>query len=732
VGSSARVKVSQVGKVRLLTLSHPPVNAMSHALRVGLMEALEDAERNRFVGAVVITGEGGQFVGGADIREFRQGRKAPFLREVTQRLAEFPKPVAVAVEGAALGGGLEIALAAQHRVAGPQAEFALPEVTLGLLPGAGGTQRITHLLGVDRALDLMLSGRKMKAAEALGCGLIQTLSADPVGEALHWAREATEADPNTQALPQRSASTSPTGPMLGRELEHPPALGPQAGSSSGPEAPGMAAIDAARARLARGPRGLFSPGKIIEAVEAALRLPLNDGLALESELFEACLASPQRAALVHAFFAERRAAKARPKATAAALQHIGVVGGGTMGAGIAVALLDAGLNLTLIERDAASIAAGRERIEGVWQGQLAKGKLSEAALAEQRSRLNTCTDYASLETADLVIEAVFEDPAAKAAVLTQLDAHCRHDAVLATNTSYLDVAQLAQATARPQRVLGLHFFSPAHVMKLLEVVAHPGTSPEALATGWALAKRLRKVGVAVQVKEGSTEGFIGNRLLHSYRRAMEYVLEDGASPHEIDSALRELGLPMGPFQMMDLAGGDIAWATRQRRAATRAPQERYVRIADALCERGWLGQKTGRGWYRYTDEAGQPSRQGLPCPEVQALIEQARREAGITPRPFSAQEIQRRYLAAMVNEAAKALGEGVARCPSDIDLVMMHGYGFPRHVGGPLHWADQVGLAQVLSWLNDWAEEDAWFWQPAPLLQELAASGRRFDSLNPD
>ena len=319
---------------------------------------------------------------------------------------------------------------------------------------------------------------------------------------------------------------------------------------------------------------------------------------------------------MYAFFAERRAAKARPQATPGPVQHIGVVGGGTMGAGIAVAVLEAGLKLTLIERDAASLAAGLGRIEAIWQGQLAKGKLSEAALAERQARLHTTTDYASLTHADVVIEAVFEDPAAKAAVLAQLDAHCRPDAVLATNTSYLDVSSLAQATLRPQRVLGLHFFSPAHVMKLLEVVAHPATAPEALAAGWALCKRLGKVGVGVQVKEGVAEGFIGNRLLHSYRRAMEYVLEDGASPQEIDTALRDLGLPMGPFQMMDLAGGDIAWATRKRRAATRAPQERYVRIADALCERRWFGQKTGRGWYRYTDHTGQPARQGLPCPEV--------------------------------------------------------------------------------------------------------------------
>lgn len=708
----ARVAVSQVGPVCVLTLSNPPVNAMGHALREALLQALNDAERNPWVSAVVITGEGAQFVGGADIREFRQGRKPPFLREITQRIAEFQKPVAVALQGPALGGGLEIALAAQHRVAGPLAEFALPEVTLGLLPGAGGTQRITHLLGAERALDLMLSGRKMTPAEALSCGLIHSLSAAPLGEALTWARAAAEA-----AGPESRSSPSPSS-----------------GSASGtePDLPGMAAIAAARAKLARGPRGLFAPGKIIEAVEAALRLPLIDGLAREAELFDACLASPERQALVHAFFAERRAAKARPQATPGPVQHIGVVGGGTMGAGIAVAVLDAGLKLTLIERDAASLAAGGGRIEAIWQGQLAKGKLSETDVIERQARLHTTTDYASLAPADVVIEAVFEDPAAKAAVLAQLDAHCHPDAVLATNTSYLDVSSLAQATVRPQRVLGLHFFSPAHVMKLLEVVAHPGTAPEALATGWALCKRLGKAGVGVQVKEGVADGFIGNRLLHSYRRAMEYVLEDGASPQEIDTALRELGLPMGPFQMMDLAGSDIAWATRKRRAATRAPQERYVRIADALCERGWFGQKTGRGWYRYTDGAGEPARQGLPCPEVRALIEQARCEAGITPRPFSAQEIQHRYLAALVNEAAKALGEGVARCPSDIDLVMMHGYGFPRHLGGPLHWADQLGLAQVLSWVTAWAEEDAWFWQPAPLLRELAVSGRSFDSLNLD
>jgi 3-hydroxyacyl-CoA dehydrogenase len=459
-------------------------------------------------------------------------------------------------------------------------------------------------------------------------------------------------------------------------------------------------------------------------VQDALDLPLADGLKTERERFNACLSSPQRAGLIHAFFAERETAKV-PEArrgTARPVQHVGVIGGGTMGAGIAVSLLDAGLHVTLIERDQAALDAGQGRVRKVYEGQVAKAKLSDQGLADKLSRLSLSTAYEALAQADLVIEAVFEDLAVKQAVFAQAQAVCKPGAVLATNTSYLDIDAIAASTTRPQDVIGLHFFSPAHIMKLLEIVVPKQVSPDVVATAFELAKQLKKV----PVRAGVCDGFIGNRILAVYRTAADHMLEDGASPYDIDRMVRAFGFPMGPYEMSDLAGGDIGWATRKRRAATRDPKARYVQIADRLCERGWFGQKTGRGWYVY--EAG--SRQGQEDPEVLAIVDAERQRAGITPRTFTADELQRRYLAAMVNEAAKVVAEGIALRPLDVDVTLLYGYGFPRHKGGPLHHADQIGLPQVLADIQAFAQQDPLFWQPAPLLVKLVAEGRHFASLN--
>ena len=436
---------------------------------------------------------------------------------------------------------------------------------------------------------------------------------------------------------------------------------------------------------------------------------------------------PADTALAHLQRAEQAAAdtpearQGRPRTVAS----VGVVGGGTMGAGIAVALLDAGLPVVMVERDDHAVALGRSRVEKVYDGHVAKGRLTPEGKAAVMARLQGSTDYAAFKDVDLIIEAVFEDMAVKHAVFAELDRHCKPDAVLATNTSYLDIDAIAQATSRPQDVIGLHFFSPAHIMKLLEIVVPAQVSADVVATAFALASKLKKVAV----RAGVCDGFIGNRILAVYRTAADHLMEDGASPYEIDAMVRAFGFPMGPYEMSDLAGGDIGWATRKRRSATRdpkAPPARYVHIADRLCERGWFGQKTGRGWYRY--EAG--SRSGQPDPEVEAIVTEERVKAGVTPRRFTVDEMQRRYVAAMVNESAKVVEEGIALRPLDVDVTLVHGYGFPRWRGGPMKHADTVGLGSILADIHAFAEADPLFWQPSALLVKLVAEGRTFDSLN--
>jgi len=439
---------------------------------------------------------------------------------------------------------------------------------------------------------------------------------------------------------------------------------------------------------------------------------------------EASMDSPPDEGLAHALFAEREAARI-PEASAAAprsVASIAVIGGGTMGAGIAVSALDAGLQVTMVERDAESIARGQKNVEKVYDGLIAKGRMTAEAKAAVMARYTPSTSYDAIRGADLVIEAVFEDIEVKKAVFRELDRVCRPGAVLATNTSYLDIDAIAAATARAQDVIGLHFFSPANIMKLLEIVVPARVGPDVVATAFALARRMKKIPVRARV----CDGFIGNRILAVYKQAADYMMEDGASPYEIDEAVRAFGYPMGPFQVTDLAGGDIGWATRKRRAATRDPKARYVEVADRICERGWFGQKTGRGFYLYP----QGTRVGQPDPEVLAIVDAERARKGITPRRFTPEDILRRYMAAMVNEGARVVEEGIALRPLDVDATFLSGYGFPRHRGGPMKYADMVGLPRVLADLRAFAREDPLFWQPAPLLERLVAEGRNFDSLN--
>ncbi|MFM0214235.1 3-hydroxyacyl-CoA dehydrogenase NAD-binding domain-containing protein [Paraburkholderia caledonica] len=688
------------GKVLLVTIDHAPVNALSADVRRGLLAAIEAADSDPSVQAVLIVGAGRNFIAGADIREFGKPPVPPSLPDVCNRIEACTKPVVAAIHGAALGGGLEVALAAHYRIAVDGAKLGLPEVQLGLLPGAGGTQRTPRLIGAQAALDLMLSGRHANAQEALVLGLVDRLgsSDDILAEGLAYVHELL-------------AGHAPV-----RRTRDATALNDRAAS--------LAVVATARAETANKSRGLFSPLKIVDAVKAAIAQPFEDGLRRERQLFLECLDSPQRAGLVHAFFAEREVLKApetrdtKPRA----LNAIGVVGGGTMGAGIAVAVLDAGLPVTMIERDEASLARGRAHIEKVYDGLIAKGRMSAEKKAQLMARWTGSTSYDALANADLVIEAVFEDLSVKQAVFAELDRVCKPGAVLATNTSYLDIDAIAASISRPADVIGLHFFSPANIMKLLEVVVPKAVSADVVATAFELAKKLRKT----PVRAGVCDGFIGNRILAVYRSAADAMMEDGASPYQIDAAVRAFGFPMGPFQVVDLAGGDIGWAARKRRAATRIPAARYVQIADRLCERGWFGQKTGRGFYLYPEG----SRSGQPDPEVEAIIDAERVRAGITPREFSDDEIIRRYMAAMINEGANVVHERIALRPLDVDVTFLYGYGFPRYRGGPMKYADMVGLPRILADIREFAKEDPLFWRASPLLIDLVERGADFASLN--
>ncbi len=686
--------------VAVLTISHPPVNALSFSVRSGLLEAVERADADPTVRSVLIRAAGRTFPAGADVREFGKPRAKPILSTVVARIETLSKPVVAAVHGTALGGGFEIALGAHYRLAARSARFGLPEVGLGVLPGGGGTQRVPRLVGAGPALDLMLSGKPISAEKARELGLVDVLvDGDLEAEGLVFARNLAEkGDPPRPTRDRREGFADP--------------------------AAYQAEITARRAKVAGSP--IEAPRKIVDCVEAAMLLPFEAGIAMERAAFDDCENSDGARALRHAFFAERRAAKV-PELEGASLREvntIGVVGAGTMGTGIAVVCLDAGIPVTLVERDDAGLIRGVERIDAIYERSVAKGRIDAATRDARMGLLTGTTRMEDLDAVDLVIEAVFEEVSVKEAVFAQLDQVMKPGAILATNTSYLDINALAATISRPQDVVGYHFFSPANIMKLLEIVVADKTDPDVVATGFALARKLRKV----PVRAGVTDGFIGNRILAAYRLAADFMLEDGATPAQIDAAMRDYGFPVGPYQVLDIAGLDISWARRKRLAATRNPAHRYVAIGDHLCERGWLGQKTGRGYYLY--EAG--SRVGTEDPEVLEIIAKERAAKGISPRDFSAEEIQARCLGAMANEGARLLEEGVALRPSDIDVVLLFGYGFPRWRGGPMMAADLRGLVTVESELKSWIKEAPEFWTPAPLWDELIKNGRHFSDLNGD
>ena len=632
--------------VLLIEIDHPPVNALSTDVRAGLLAALVHGAATASIEAMAITGAGKVFIGGADIRELSQPPAEPILPTIVAAIETSAKPVVAAINGAALGGGLEVALAAHRRIANPSATLALPEVKLGIVPGAGGTQRLPRLIGIPAAIDLIATGKIVSAAEALKLGIIDRVESGN--------------------LP--AAAIAAVRSLIG--------VAPRRTGECVVPAAKAEAIDAATSKALARARGQTAPQEAVRLVRLSAERSLAEGLAEERKTFLRLRESEQAAALRHVFFAERAAAKVpgldgvQPRP----VETIGVVGMGLMGSGIATTILDAGYKAIAVEQSDDAAAKGRARIEGLLDRALQSGRIDAAGKEDRLRRLATSADLRSLSAADLVIEAVFDDLAVKTELFVRLDGIVRPDAILATNTSYLDPDKIAAATTRPERVLGLHFFSPANVMRLLEVVRCARTAPDVLATGLTVAKRLRKLPIVC----GVTEGFIGNRIFSAYRREAEFVLEDGALPHQIDAAMEEYGFAMGPFAVFDLTGLEIAWARRKRQAATRDPKARYVDVADRLCEAGRFGQKTGRGWYLYRDG------KRTIDPEVTAMIEASRAAKGLKPREISADEIKARLLKAMADEGVALLAEGIAARASDIDLVLINGYGFPAHKGGPM------------------------------------------------
>ncbi|MBD3664562.1 3-hydroxyacyl-CoA dehydrogenase NAD-binding domain-containing protein [Sulfitobacter aestuariivivens] len=682
-------------EIAVLRIANPPVNALSQAVRQGLSDAMDRAESEDGVKAVLIVGDGRAFIAGADIKEFGKPPMEPNLPDLCTRIEASPLLVVASMHGVSLGGGLEVALGCHYRVAQPSARVGLPEVHLGILPGAGGTQRLPRLTGAEKAVEAITTGRHIKAPEALELGIIDKIEeGDPETVGLAYARD----------LLASNAARRPVS-----EMPNPQGID----------------WDATHAALLKKGRGQLSPATAMRAVQAASELPFDEGIKRERELFMDLMNTDQRKGLIHAFFNERAVSNLPELKGVAprALQSIGVIGGGTMGAGIATACLLSGLNVVMIEMSDDAAEAAKGRIGGNLAGALKRGKINQEKHDNLLSiALEVSQNYDSLKDVDLVIEAVFEEMDVKKQVFAKLDAACKPGCVLASNTSYLDVNEIAASTTRPADVIGLHFFSPAHVMKLLEVVVADQTAPDVVATGFALGKMLGKVAV----RAGVCDGFIGNRILSTYRAVAGHMVLDGASPFQIDDALTDFGFAMGPFAVADLAGLDIGWATRKRKAATRHPDERVPTYIDRLCEQGHYGQKTGEGYYIY--EKGK--RGGTPNPKILELIKDEQQTLGITPRDFSDAEIVRRYMCAMVNEAAEVVGEGIARRPLDVDMTLLFGYGFPRYWGGPMKWADIQGLDAVLADIERYGQEDAWFWQPAPLLKQLVAEGRTFDDLN--
>ncbi len=651
---SSPVSYELEGNIGVISVDSPPVNALSHAVRQGLLEAITTAQSDASE-AIVIICAGRTFIAGADITEFGKPMQSPWLPELLDTIEASSKLVVAAIHGTALGGGFETALAAHYRCALPSAKVGFPEVKLGLLPGAGGTQRTPRLAGVQAALDLITSGAPISAGLAEKAGLIDKMIDGDLREAaIGWAGELI-----ADGAPIRRSSEQVVP-------EHEATL-----------------FDEYRAGLARRTRGQIAPANIVSAVEAAATLPFEEGMAVERKLFMECMDSSQSAGMRHIFFAERQAskidglAKETPKR---AVASVGIIGGGTMGGGIAMSFANAGIPVTMIEISDEALQRGLSIIERNYAGSVKRGKLSEEKAAACRALISGSVDYAALADVDLVVEAVFEDPDLKKKIFGWLDTVCKPGAILATNTSYQDVDEIAAATSRPEDVIGMHFFSPAHIMKLLEVVRGEKTADDVLATVMALAKKIRKVAVV----SGVCYGFIGNRMLRPYAKTAQLLLLEGASPQQVDSAMEAWGMAMGPMRVFDLAGLDIGYTARKALSDEQKGDPKSYRVPDLLVEAGRLGQKSGAGFYAYDD-----NRRPSPDPAVDEMIATAAADLGVERREVSDEEIVERLISSLVDEGHKILDEGIAQRSSDIDIVYIYGYGFPASRGGPMFYADQ-------------------------------------------
>ena len=689
------VSYELVDNIAVISVNNPPVNALSQAVREGILDAVTTAQGDASE-AIILHCEGRTFIAGADIKEFGKPPQEPGLPSILSAIEDSSKPVIAAIHGTALGGGFEVALACHYRCAIASAKVGLPEVKLGLLPGAGGTQRVPRIAGVKAALELITSGNPVAAPKAKDMGLVDEIIAadDLKAGAIEYAKGLVESGAPLKRI---------------RDITIDPAT----------VEPGF--FDAARKRLARRARGQIAQDKIVSCLEAAVNLPMDEGLQRERELFRELLTSPESAAMRHIFFAERLAAKIKdlPRDTPRReVNKVAIIGGGTMGGGIAMCFANVGIPVLMLEIDDEALQRGMGIIEKNYKITLGKGKMTEDQMGQRIALITGTTDYADLGDVDMVIEAVFENLELKKEIFAKLDGVCKPGVILATNTSYQDVDAIAAATSRPQDVLGMHFFSPANVMKLLEVVRGEKTADDVLATTMAIGKRINKVCAL----SGVCYGFIGNRMLGGYGREAQMLLMDGCTPSQVDSALEKFGMAMGPLAMGDLAGLDVGYKARQGR--TDLPDDpKLYRIGTLLVEMGCYGQKTGSGFYQYDAE----TRARMVDPEVEAMIKAEAAKIGVEQRDISDEEILQRCFYPLINEGARILFEGIAQRPSDIDVVYVFGYAFPVAKGGPMYYADQIGLKQVYDKICEFRDRDGeQYWQPAPLLKQLAEAGKTF------
>src|SRR5438067_8405593 len=679
--------------VAVITLNNPPVNGLGNAVRAGILQGLQRAEGDANVKAVVLIGAGKAFSGGADIREFGRPREKPDLPDVNDFQDAMKKPLVAAITGFALGGGLELALACHYRIAAAKAQLGLPEVKLGILPGSGGTQRLPRIVPVAKAVQMMTTGNPITSEQALQLGLVDEIvqNGDLLDAAVVYANKLVAERKPLKRIRDMQAKADVD-------------------------------LKTVRDQVAKASRGYPAPLEIVACVEAAVTKPFDEGRKFERERFAHLVATSESKALRHAFFAERQTSKIPdvPEDTPArAIKKAAVIGAGIMGGGIAMSFVNVGIPVTISDTTQEALERGVGRIRENYAGTVQKGRLSQEDMDKRMALIQPATDLNAVRDADIIIEAVFERMDVKQDLFRKLDGIAKQGAILATNTSTLDVNQIAAATQRPQEVVGTHFFSPANVMRPLEVVRADKTAKDVLATTMKLGKTLKKVPVV----SGVCDGFIGNRMLEKYVQQSLFLLDEGATPHQIDGALAKWGMAMGPFTMYDMAGNDIGWEIRKRRAKER-PDFVYGRSGDRIAEKGWFGQKTGRGWYRY--EPG--SRRPIADAEVERMLADYRREAGLKTRPISEDEIIERCIYALANEGAHILEEGIALRASDIDMVYLTGYGFPPYRGGPMFYADTVGLDKVVAAIERFQKGyHGEQWKPSPLLVKLAKEGRRFN-----